>query len=49
MGLDLAVKALALLTPAQRTRAATLRAQLAALHDQEHALTNHAAADDSGN
>lgn len=40
VGLDLAVKALALLTPAQRTQAATLRAQIEALHAQEAALRN---------
>jgi hypothetical protein len=38
VGLDLAVKALALLTPAQRTQASTLRAQIAALRAQEAAL-----------
>jgi hypothetical protein len=41
VGLDLAVKTLALLTPAQRAKAATLRAQIAALHAQEHALRNN--------
>jgi hypothetical protein len=40
VGLDLAVKALALLTPAQRAQAATLRTQIAALHAQERALRN---------
>jgi hypothetical protein len=46
VGLDFAVKVLALLTPAQRAQAATLRAQVAALHAQEVALRNAAA---SGN
>jgi hypothetical protein len=40
VGLDLAVKALALLTPAQRAQAATLRTQIANLHAQERALRN---------
>jgi|SRR5580658_314678 Spy/CpxP family protein refolding chaperone len=46
VGLDFAIKVLALLTPAQRAQAATLRAQVAALHAQEVALRNASA---SGN